>query len=610
MAFVAVDFETYYDAEITADIFGSVMCARNPQAIPYLVSIYSEELGIDYCGDPLKAPWKKISRHEWVSHYAYFDEAIFRELGVLKKGPKVWHDTFDLAGYLSYPRSLKNFAKTSLGIDMNKTIRDEMKGVIFRELAEEKQKEVIEYARRDAQICYALWMKHRAEWPENEQLVSRINRQAGLEGVRVDVPKIKKAVRYLSELKQGIVNSFPWVQRGQKPLSKRAIDMTCVEAGIVPPPSLSEKDEAFEEWIEENLDKAPWMKSVANYRRCNRFLRLCESMMTRTSAGSHTMYFSIKYYGADSTGRFSGESGFNMQNPPKFVFPSVDLISDDELEKANGIRVDLRGLLIARPKHKFIIADFSQIEPRVLAWLCGDEAMLNNVRESMALYEAHARSTMGWTGGILKKENPKLYGLAKARILGLGYGCGPDKFITVAHVMAGLELSSEESEKNVRAYREQNPKIVSLWKTLSEQAEHAWQSAQFGGSRLFEIELPSGRTLKYFDLRKERNTEGDRKGWQLKARRVIGGYHTKIYGGKLCENLVQATARDILAEALLSLYREGFKVIFHVHDEVIIEVPEDFDDLERVKKILCREPAWIEGLPLDVEMEVATFYKK
>jgi DNA polymerase len=175
---------------------------------------------------------------------------------------------------------------------------------------------------------------------------------------------------------------------------------------------------------------------------------------------------------------------------------------------------------VPRPGKEFIISDLSQIEPRVLAWLCGDTVLLDQLADGVPLYEAHARATMGWTGGNLKKENAELYSLAKARVLGLGYGCGPERFVEVARTMAGITISSQEATRTVESFRGSNRKITALWNQLQNDFKRS-----SGGD--FVVELPSGRKLTYRDVR----SSG---GWTARVER--GSRRIPFYGGKLCEN--------------------------------------------------------------------------
>jgi hypothetical protein len=190
------------------------------------------------------------------------------------------------------------------------------------------------------------------------------------------------------------------------------------------------------------------------------------------------------------------------------------------LPRGESYGADLRGCIVPRPGKEFIICDLSQIEPRVLAWLCGDTVLLDQLADGIPLYEAHARATMGWTGGNLKKENAELYSLAKARVLGLGYGCGPERFVEVARTMAGITISSQEATRTVESFRGSNRKITALWNQLQNDFKRS-----SGGD--FVVELPSGRKLTYRDVR----SSG---GWTARVER--GSRRIPFYGGKLCEN--------------------------------------------------------------------------
>src|SRR5690606_32849431 len=160
----------------------------------------------------------------------------------------------------------------------------------------------------------------------------------------------------------------------------------------------------------------------------------------------------VKYCGAN-TGRWSGGGGLNMQN----------------LNRSEAEGVDLRRAIVAPPGHVLGVVDFAQIEARTLLYLAGDHHALGMLREHPALdvYEAHARQTMDYAEDELLKAfcartGSGLRQLAKARVLGLGFGCGPEKFVSVAKSMAGLEISLEESKRIVGEYRESNPKVVGL----------------------------------------------------------------------------------------------------------------------------------------------------
>ena len=204
---------------------------------------------------------------------------------------------------------------------------------------------------------------------------------------------------------------------------------------------------------------------------------------------------------------------------------------------------------------------------------------------------------MGYTGSEpLKHANPDLYRLAKARVLGLGYGAGANVFVSIAKTMAGLDISPQEAERIVRDFRNSNRLITSLWSKL----ELAFNVNK--GKACFELPLPSGRSLYY------RNLAMTPKGMSAE----VQGKRYTFFGGKLAENLTSATARDVLGEILLNLDAAGYRVVMHIHDEVVVEVPTEKVDtaLKDVQRIMTTAPAWLEGLPLAAETTTSDFYTK
>jgi DNA polymerase len=315
-------------------------------------------------------------------------------------------------------------------------------------------------------------------------------------------------------------------------------------------------------------------------------LKKLETLHSGTRADG-TFPFALKYFGA-ATGRWSGEGvRFNMQNLPK----DPDKMFD----------VDLRSMLLPDEGCRFVIADLAQIEARLLLWAVGDTSTLEHVRAGVSVYEAHARATMGWTGGVLKKEDPALYSLAKARVLGSGYGCGGPKFRVVAKTMAGLDLTPEAAQKAIDEYRAANPKITGFWARLDR-----W-FAQSAVQRLSKhnVLLPSGRRLPYWLPRMSEREKS--------AMFQFGNNRKKAYGGLLTENYIQATARDVLVHIWLELERRGLPVRWTVHDETVnASAPiADADEIAKeTEEVFSRSPEWLEGCPIAGEVAVKDCYTK
>jgi DNA polymerase len=248
----------------------------------------------------------------------------------------------------------------------------------------------------------------------------------------------------------------------------------------------------------------------------------------------------------------------------------------------------------------------------VSLWYAEDWAQLELLRNGMDVYEAHARRTMGYNrperledyvkSEACPEKDRNMRQIAKGRVLGLGFGMGFKRLMEFAKAQLGLVLTAAEAKRIVDDFRAANPGIVALWKKLdSAMRLHAYRQAQAKRNEPFAIELPSWRSLEYFDV----NTSDD----GVRARDERGGNVLHWFGGKLAENLVQSTARDILAEAILRIEAAGHSVVLHVHDEVVVECDPSVTD-EEIHKLMTVTPEWATGLPIDSSVESADRYFK
>jgi DNA polymerase len=342
----------------------------------------------------------------------------------------------------------------------------------------------------------------------------------------------------------------------------------------------------FEAWIGKYGDEHPFAKALGNHRSLNRTCELVKRMESLADECDR-MPYGLKYFGA-KTGRWSGDAGVNVQNFPRKAVSGVDV----------------RSLIISRPDYVLVQADYGQIEARVALMLAEDTAQLDMVASGVDLYEAHARLTMGYEDSRpMSEADPQGRQLAKARVLGLGFGCGAAKFVDVARILGGLDITSEEAQHVVSDYRRSNPGIVAAWKRL--EASFA-ESARAPGTKEHRMPLPSGRDIVYH--------KPHYSGRELTCTPILGQGVRKVYGGLLFENLVQATARDIFAEHLLKLQDLGghFRPVLIVHDEVLLEVPVDeaVDASTILQSILETPPEWCQELPLSVDTQFLTKYTK
>lgn len=624
MKYLVVDTETYYDDDFSVATMGPQAYCADPRFDCYMVSISDSE-GLRWTGHPESAPWDKIYGPDvtLLSCNVGFDFAVLCRLAELKLAPEpeyaAWYDVSCLGAFLGSPRSLAGMAKTILGIEASKEARNKAKGKHFCDFTPEEQQEMIAYAQKDADLPLEIWNKCQHLWPEHERWLSVHSLIMGQRGLPVNSDKVNAAIASLTEQRDEALALLPWDYTGT-PLSKKHMAKQCEIDGLKMPASMAKDSEECALWEDQYADTYPWIRAVRTYRRTNMLLTKFEAIRNRTAPDGFFKYDIL--YGGAHTMRWSGVGGFNCQN-----------MSRDPM-----FGVNMRECFEAPPGYKMIITDLSQIEPRVLAYLAGDNALLDAVRAGFGIYEAYARANMGWTGGALKKENPKTYTLAKALVLGLGYGCGFEKFILVARILAGLDVmdlySPEDeapvwhaprgevgrwlepaervSKRLVDRFRATNPKLAArrryddpssvdgFWATLE---NHMKRHA--GTRQPCDFELPSGRVMRYLDV-----LGGDK----MSAVTCKDGRMTRrsLWGSLLAENITQAGSRDVFAFHIRLIEEAGIPIHLTVHDEVVCLVREDQAEaaLAKVLEIMHTAPPWMPGLPVAAEGKIVSCYEK
>ncbi|MDF0051433.1 DNA polymerase [Staphylococcus pseudintermedius] len=337
----------------------------------------------------------------------------------------------------------------------------------------------------------------------------------------------------------------------------------------------------------------------------------------------------FQFYGA-STGRWAGR-GVQLQNLTKHYMSAVELDIARDFIKAQ--RFDDLSLLLATPPqdllsqlvrttfvakdgYELAVSDFSAIEARVIAWYAKEQWRLDVFNTHGKIYEASAAQMFGVPIESITKGDP-LRQKGKVSELALGYQGGPGAL----KAMGALDMGINESELQglVDSWRKANPNIVNFWKACQDAAINTVRSRKthythglrfYIKKGLLMIEIPSGRSLAY---PKARISEND---WGAPVVEYMGldinrkWAKLKTYGGKLVENIVQATARDLLAVSMLRLDNAGFNIVGHVHDEVIIEIPQNSNGLAKIEKIMSKPVKWAEGLNLNSDGFTSPFYMK
>lgn len=337
----------------------------------------------------------------------------------------------------------------------------------------------------------------------------------------------------------------------------------------------------------------------------------------------------FQFYGANRTGRWAGRL-IQLQNLPQNHMRDLDLardvISSGDYDLAkmlfdnipNVLSELIRTALIAPEGYTFAVSDFSAIEARVLSWVAQEEWRLDVFKTHGKIYEASAAMMFGVPIESVTKGS-ELRQRGKTAELALGYQGSEG---AMEKMDRDGKIPPHERKVVVKKWRKANPKIVKLWSDVESCAIHTiktrkttklpFLSFHYIGDT-FQIELPSGRSLVYKQPGLGVNRFGMESITFKGMDQVIKQWVTiETYGGKLVENIVQAISRDLLAYSMQSLHTEGFKMVMHVHDEVICEVPEDEgeDQLKNMERIMGLDVPWAPGLPLVADGYVTKFYKK
>lgn len=446
-------------------------------------------------------------------------------------------------------------------------------------------------------------------------------------GIRVDVPMVENIVAYdtargaelLEEAKEltGLKNPNSvsqlrdWLNRMGLPMASVTKDTVSAALSLKYIPD--EVRRALE--IRQALGKA----SVKKYQAM--LNAVCEDGRLRGI---------LQFYGANRSGRWAGRL-VQVHNLAKNSLPDLDLARElaasgdfDTLQTLFGETAFIfselvRTAFIASEGCRFVVSDFSAIEARVLAWMAGEKWVLDAFRDGKDIY-CETASMMYRVPVVKHGENGHLRAKGKVAVLACGYqgGIGAMKAMD-----KGGTIPEDELQAVVDAWRKANPKIVKLWYDYETAAKTAIQERRtvkrphgiefsYRLGNLF-IKLPGGRKLCYVDawIKLNPNTGRESIVYMGVNQETKRWGEAETYGGKLVENVTQAIARDCLAEAMQRVTAAGYRIVMHVHDEMIVDVPnEDTEAAAKITELMSVAPQWAEGLPLKGETYETPFYMK
>lgn len=488
------------------------------------------------------------------------------------------------------------------------------------------------YNIRDVEVEQAILKKvRRLEVPEFEERLYRTDQRINDRGVMADRALVENAARFDNEYKAELLEAAKKLTGLDNPNSPAQIKDYIAKATGFTVDSLNKKnlddyEVQFKYWpdVQRLLALRREMGKTSNKKYTAILECLCND---------GRVHGLLQFYGAARTGRWAGRL-VQLQNLPQNHIESLDdaryLVRQGDLEEfemgygnvTQTLSELIRTAFVAKPGSTFHVCDFSAIEARVIAWIAGETWVLEAFRQGRDIYCETASKMFGVP---VQKHgvNAGLRQKGKIAVLGLGYGGGP----AALDAMGGgrMGLTEPEEKEIVVKWRDSNPNIVKLWRTVEKAAIASVKTGrsitvQQGitiGYRwgMLLITLPSGRTICYPRAKVTTETgdgaRGDHEGIEYEGVSQTTKKWGKVrtYGGKLTENIVQATARDILGTVLLRAEARGLDVVFHIHDEIIVEAKPG-QTLRDVEALFCEPIEWCRDLPLKGAGYTTPYYKK
>lgn len=582
-----------------------------------------------------------------VAHNAIFERTVIDKL-LGYTPPEEWLDTMHLAAQCGLPLSLDAAGK-ALGLPEDQAKMREGKALIryfcqpckpsktnggrtwnLPEHAPEKWYTFNVYCKRDVETERTIFhtLEHWMPSPEEHRfwcLDARINER----GVRID----RKMAQFAVAMDQ----------RSKEELTAKAVALT----GLENPKSVSQvktwlADQEGKEFPSLNKKVVADVVSSLTSDASREFMALRSELsksstakyeaMLRSACADDHVRGTFQFYGANRTGRFAGRL-VQYQNLPQNHMEDLDearqLVRGGHYTalKAlyDGVSQPLseliRTALIPEPGHQFLVADFSAIEARVIAWMAGERWRLDAFREGADIYCASA--SQAFHVPVVKHGiNGHLRQKGKIMELACGYGGGIGAM--KAFGADKLGMTEAEMQETVDLWRESSPRICEFWRALEKAAirsvaRRAHTVSEIGGIG-FDMEqgvlwmtLPSGRRIAYWGARYEeshRNAGRKVLSYMGQNQQTKKWERIETWGGKLVENCVQATARDCLREAMFALDAAGFDIRAHVHDEVIVTEPLGGRSVEEMAALMDGPISWAPGLPLRADGYACPYYQK
>lgn len=589
--------------------------------------------------------WRPGREHKLPPQYVLRAHNVNFELAILKYNkhglpfPTTFECTAAKASVMTYPRSLEEASK-AMGLSIQKDT--EGRGVMLQVTKpripsktnyqenwffdKEKMKKTYRYCIQDVNVEEKI-NEFTQELHPFEQKIFELDYQINQRGIGVDWRLADAAIKIAEDYQNSLNNKAFWMTDCKlnsltkvSQLKKYLVEDLGMEIeslakdklqALIDDPKTPKKAVELLE-----LRQKASLTSIAKYKKILEWMSPDDRIRNL-----------LLYYGAN-TGRWTGK-GPQLHNLPRGNFKGdkekaikairrKDLPHLEELGNIPDILSScIRETFQAQQGHTFIAGDYSGIELRVLAWLSGDNKLLQKLEDGVDPYVDMASSIYSKPP---EKISPDERAIGKMAVLGLGYGMGAPKFREQC-ALQGIEVSEAFAKEVVKAYRRKYDYVTELWYELNHNfMQTVRDTTSVHGTKVpfthhggyITATLPSGRPLYYIKPRLQQGKWGE-EATHMKVNSLSRKWERrKTYGGMLCENIVQAIARDVLAEAMLRL-DEYFNIVLHVHDEIIVEkeLTEHWDlTVNHFIDLMEQKPDWAQTLPISVDAWTGDRYKK
>jgi len=596
MNIITIDFETYYDQQFSLSKLTTEEYIRGDQFEVVGVAVKVGDGETEWFSGTKENTKKFLEQFDFpnniaLAHNAMFDGAILSwYFGI---SPKGWIDTLSMARALHTVEVGGSLSALAQYYELGQKGTEVIKALGKRRL-DFSPRELSEYGAycvNDVDLTYRLFLVMKGNFPKVEfRLVDLTLRMFTEPVLELDKELLEQSIIKLREDKEKLLAEINVEKKDL--MSNDKFANVLISMGVQPPIKISnvtgreayafsKTDDGFKELLDHPLQEVQvlaaarvGLKSTLEESRTQRFIEIAER---------GALPIPLRYYAAH-TGRWGGDDKVNMQNLPR----------TSQLKQA----------ICAPSGYKIIDSDSSQIEARTVAWLAGQDDLLDAFAQGKDVYKLMASEIYNKDEKDVSKSDRFV---GKTTILGAGYGMGGIRFQAQLRSF-GVDVPMEEAMRIIQVYRETYPSISQLWKSAHSMLEHieADETAAFGRNGILVVEgskgirLPNGFHLKYPNLRRQANNGREEYVYDTKRGKSL--VPTRIYGGKIVENCCQALARIIIGDQMLNINKK-YKVVMTVHDAVACVVPEhEVEEAQKfVETCMKTRPDWAPELPLNCE---------